>query len=207
MMKKITLLWAAFLLISCGEEKKILLPKADVTLVKEVDDLSTIDMFFKVEQNDTVADVNKSTVISTTNWVFNIDKRLPLKAILPDIIKLQEKKRKKAKDEAAITQNYYSYADSIGKNLAFISFTNTQYKLQQPADGIIVFFDKKNRIFVNDSLVQRNDLQQHIVNSNPDLKPVHYCFDKNMFYGNYLLNRLFLNSVEHKKVSFDEFVY
>lgn len=96
-MRKITFFIAAVLLVSCGEEKKILLPKADVTLVKQVDDLSTIDMFFKVENNDTVADVNKSTVISTTNWVFNIDKRLPLKAILPDIIKLQEKKRKKSK--------------------------------------------------------------------------------------------------------------
>ncbi|MBP8066465.1 MAG: hypothetical protein KAY31_03220 [Flavobacterium sp.] len=206
-MKKIAFLVAAVLLVSCGEEKKILLPKADVTLVKQVDDLSTIDMFFKVEQNDTVADVNKSTVISTTNWVFNIDKRLPLKAILPDIIKLQEKKRKKSKGEAATTQNYFSYADSIGKNLAFIGFTNTQYKLQRPTDGIVVYFDKKDRVFVNDSLVQRKDLQQYMVNSNQDLQPVHYCFDKNMLYGNYLLNRLFLNSIEHKKVSFDEFVY
>ena len=206
-MRKITFFIAAVLLVSCGEEKKILLPKADVTLVKQVDDLSTIDMFFKVENNDTMADVNKSTVITTTNWVFNIDKRLPLKTIVPEIIKLQEKKRKKSKGETATTQNYFSYADSIGKNLAFVSFTNTQYKLEQPKDGIIVFIDKKDRVFVNDSLVQRKDLQQFIVNHNRDLQPVHYCFDQKMWYGNYLLNRLFLNSIEHKKVSFDEFVY
>ncbi|MEW5675805.1 hypothetical protein ABGT15_05790 [Flavobacterium enshiense] len=206
-MRKITLLLASVLLFSCGEEKKILLPKADVTLVKQVDDLSTIDMFFSVENKDTIADVSKNTVITTTNWVFNIDKRLPLKSILPDIVKLQEKKRKKSKGEVATTQNYYSYADSIGKNLAFLGFTNIQYKLQKPVEGIVVFIDKKNRILVNDSVVERKDLEKHIIRINQDLKPVHYGFDKNMLYGNYLLNKLFLNAMELKTVGSEEYVY
>lgn len=198
---------AGFLLICCGDEKKILLPKASFSVEKKVEDISTIDIFFTVEGNDTLADVSKNTLISTTNWVFNIDKRLPLKTILPDIIKLQEKKRKKTKGEIASTQNYYSYADSIGKNLAFLNFTNVQYHLKRPSEGIVVFIDKKNRLFVNDSLMERKDLQNHIAATIPHLKPVHYCFDKEMLYGNYLLNRMFLQTVEHKKVSFYEYVY
>ncbi|MCG2611977.1 hypothetical protein LZZ90_10705 [Flavobacterium sp. SM15] len=206
-MKKLVVLFLAVLAFSCGEKKKILLPKANVSVVKNVDDISTIDFFFTTENNDTIANVSKNTVISTTNWVFNIDKRLPLKTILPDIIKLQEKKRKKQEGAVAKTANYYSYADSIGKNLAFFSFTNTVYKLQKPLKGIVVYFDKSNKVYVNDSLVERENLQKQIVNLNQELKEVHYCFDKNMLYNDYILNKLFLNTIEHKMTGVTEYVY
>lgn len=206
-MNKFLLLFTVLVLFSCGEKKEILLPKADVTVVKTVSDISKIDFFFKTENKDTLAEINKNAIITATNWVFNIDKRLPLKTILPDVIKLQEKKLKKKSDEDLPKDNFYSYADSIGKNLAFLPFTNTTYKTEKPKQGIMVYFAKNNQVFVNNIQVNRENLEKYIININPNLEDVNYCFDKNMLFENYILNRLFLKTIEHKNIGFTEFVY
>lgn len=206
-MNKIVSLFTVLVLFSCSEKKEILLPKTDVTVVKTVSDISKIDFFFKTENNDTLADINKNAIITTTNWVFNVDKRLPLKTILPDIIKLQEKKIKKKSDEDLPKDNFYSYADSIGKNLAFLPFTNTIYKTEKPKQGIVVYFAKNNQVLVNNIPVNRDDLEKYIIKINPNLNDVNYCFDKNMLFENYFLNKLFLKTIEHKNIGVTEFVY
>ena len=91
-MKYFTLI-IAFLLFSCGKKEDVLLPKSNVTIVKNVEDHSPIYIFFKTVGKDTIADVNRKNSIISTNWILNIDKRLPLKLVIPQVIKLQEKKR------------------------------------------------------------------------------------------------------------------
>lgn len=81
------------LLFSCGKKEDVLLPKSNITIVKNVEDHSPIYIFFKTEGKDTIADVNRKSSIISTNWIFNIDKRLPLKLVIPQVMKLQEKKR------------------------------------------------------------------------------------------------------------------
>ena len=143
---KYSMLIFLFIFFSCGNKKDILLPKSNVTLVKDIQDHSPIYIFFKINGKDTVADVNRKNSIITTNWILNIDKRLPLRLVIPEVIKLQQKKReeKAHKNEAAL--NYYSYADSIGKNMAFIPFTEVYYKMGKPKSGTVVFFNKNNEI-------------------------------------------------------------
>ncbi|ESU20233.1 hypothetical protein FEDK69T_27450 [Flavobacterium enshiense DK69] len=206
-MKKITCLFLVPLLFSCGEKKEILLPKSDVTVVKEVLDLSKVDFFFSVVNNDTLAVVNKNTVITTTNWVFNIDKRLPLKTIIPEIKKLQAKKLKRKSDEDLPKDNFYSYADSIGKNLAFIPFTKIVYREEKPKSGLIVFFKKDNQVFVNDSLVKRVELGRYLNNAKDSMDNVRFCFDKNSSFGTYIQNKLFMRTLDLKMIEFTEFVY
>src|SRR6187402_3468243 len=126
---------------SCGNKEDILLPKANKTIVKEVVDLSPIYIFFRVKGKDTLAEVNRNNSISTTNWVLNIDKRLPLQLVIPEVIKLQAKKRGDSAHKIQVAKNYYSYADSVGKNLAFLPFTKVSYKMEKPKFGVIVFFD------------------------------------------------------------------
>ncbi|ESU26696.1 hypothetical protein FLJC2902T_26710 [Flavobacterium limnosediminis JC2902] len=206
-MKKISCFFIALLMFSCGEKKEILLPKSDVTIVKEVSDLSKVDFFFSVVNNDTLADVKKNAVITTTNWVFNIDKRIPLKIVIPEVKKLQEKKRKRKSNEDAPKDNFYSYADSIGKNLAFIPFTKVVYQLEKPKTGTIVFFKKDNQVFVNDVPVKKEDLNQYLNNSNQSLEEIKFCFDKNSSFGTYIQNKLFIRTIEVKMTGFSEFIY
>lgn len=192
---------------SCGNKEDILLPKTDRSIVKEVVDLSPIYIFFRIKGKDTLAEVNRKNSIITTNWVLNIDKRLPLRLVIPEVMKLQQRKREEKEHRNELALNYYSYADSIGENLAFIPFTDVYYKMEKPKKGLVVFFSKEGKITVNNVLVSKKDLQTFITNSNADSKEIIYCFDKNSSYGSYIQNKVFLHSFEIKNVVSEEYVY
>ena len=204
---KYSMLIFLFIFFSCGNKKDILLPKSNVTLVKDIQDHSPIYIFFKINGKDTVADVNRKNSIITTNWILNIDKRLPLRLVIPEVMKLQQKKReeKAHKNEAAL--NYYSYADSIGKNMAFIPFTEVYYKMGQPKSGTVVFFNKNNEIWVNDLAVKRAYFNAFFKNVKINSDTIRFAFDANMSYGMYIQNKILMESLEKQSDSIEEFIY
>nr|WP_199003374.1 hypothetical protein [Flavobacterium sp. ASV13] len=200
------------LLFSCGKKEDVFLPKSNVTVVKEVQDLSPIYIFFKKEGKDTIADVNRKNSIISTNWIFNIDKRLPLKLVIPQVMKLQEKKRADSAHKNEDAQNYYSYADSIGNNLAFLPFTKVYYKMEKPKFGVTVYFKKDNSILVNGVLVQKEKLQDYLDNVPCD-KPNKYMFsfDKDLNYGGYINSKILIRTLKFPfpvlNLTDDEFVF
>jgi hypothetical protein len=194
------------LFVSCGNKEDILLPKAGKTILKDVVDLSPIYIFFRTKGKDTLAEVNRKNSIITTNWILNIDKRLSLRLVIPEVMKLQQKKREEKEHRNELALNYYSYADSIGKNLAFIPFTQVYYKMEKPKSGVEVYFDKNNKILVDNKEVDINDLEKYIKQNFPN-EDVFYCFDKNMLFDNYINLKIFLRNIEWKFISNQEFVY
>lgn len=206
-MKYFTLI-ILFTLFSCGNKEDILLPKANTTIVKNVDDLSPIYIFFRTKGKDTLAEVNRKNSIISTNWILNVDKRLPLRLAIPEIMKLQEKKRTEKAHKNEKAENYYSYADTIGKNLAFIPFTNVYYKLEKSKSGIVVFFAKNNEILVDSIEVKREELLTYLnkLPSNTSNQYV-FCFDKNLTFGGYIQNKIFIESLKVEMKSTQEFIY
>ncbi|RKS93793.1 hypothetical protein BC952_1637 [Flavobacterium limicola] len=210
-MKYFTLI-VLFALFSCGNKEDILLPKANISIVKNVNDLSPIYIFFRTKGKDTVAEVNRKNSIISTNWILNVDKRLQLRLAIPEIIKLQQKKREEKAHKNEKAENYYSYADTIGKNLAFIPFTNVYYKLEKPKSGVVVFFTKNNEVLVDDTLVKQEELQTYL-NKLPSSTSNQYvfCFDKNTTFGSYIQDKIFINSLKLPSSEFnikqEEFIY
>lgn len=184
-----------FLLFSCGKKEDVLLPKSNVTIVKDVQDLSPIYIFFKIEGKDTIADVNRKSSIISTNWIFNIDKRLPLKVVIPEVMKLQEKKRADSAHKNENAENYYSYADSIGKNLAFLPFTKVYYKMEKPTRGNFVFYFRKGKkeVFMGNMEIKTSEILKYFYSFKfqkvPDLV---FLFDKNMSYEEYMQHKIIL---------------
>ena len=197
-----------FLLFSCGEKQSVQLPKSNITIVEKVDDLTPVYIFFRVEDNDTIADVNRRNTIISTNWVFNIDKRLPLKLVIPQVMKLQEKKRKDSDYKNELAQNYYTYMDNVKKNLAFLPFTEVYYKLEKQKNGNVIFFNKHNQIFVNETIVKLQNLDDYL-NSLPSDKPNKFifCFDENLDFGTYVQHKILIESLKIKGKSEEEFIY
>ena len=193
---------------SCGNKEDILLPKSDKTIVKEVVDLSPIYIFFRVNGKDTLAEVNRKNSISTTNWILNIDKRLPLRLVIPEVIKLQEKRRGDSAHKNEAAENYFSYADSIGKNLAFIPFTKVNYKMEKPA-GMVIFFNKKNEILLEDQHITKEKLRELINVALPDdtAKKFLFRFDKNLDFGSYIQDKIFIETLGRKIETNEEFIY
>lgn len=193
-MKYVTLI-IAFLLFSCEKKEDVLLPKSNVTIVKDVQDHSPIYIFFKTEGKDTIADVNRKNSIISTNWILNIDKRLPLKLVIPEVIKLQEKKRADSAHKNESAENYYSYADSIGKNLAFLPFTKVYYKMEKPSRENFVFYFRKGKqqVLMGNMEIQISEILKYFYSIKfqkvPDLV---FLFDKNMSYEEYIQNKILL---------------
>lgn len=199
-------------LFSCGNQEDVLLPKSDRTIVSDVKDHSPIYIFFRTKDKDTLAEVNRKNSIISTNWILNIDKRLPLRLVIPEVMKLQEKKRSEVAHKNEKAENYYSYGDSIGKNLAFLPFTKVYYKMEQPKFGVIVFFDENNAISVNNTAVKKEELQNYLDNL-PSDKPNKFlfCFDKKLSYGSYIQDKIFIQSLKFSvpdlNLKNEEFIY
>ncbi|WP_158729984.1 MULTISPECIES: hypothetical protein [unclassified Flavobacterium] len=197
-----------FVLVSCGKQEQVLLPKSNLTIVKEVTDLSPIYIFFETKGKDTLAVVNRKNSIISTNWILNVDKRLPLRLVIPEIMKLQQKKREDKAHKNEKAENYYSYADTIGKNLAFIPFTNVYYKMEKPI-GTIIFFNKNNEILIENQVYKKENFKDLINNVLPKEVATAFLFrfDKDLSFGSYIQNKIFIKSLKVQIKSNQEFIY
>ncbi|MBF7093201.1 hypothetical protein IUY40_16840 [Flavobacterium sp. ALJ2] len=193
-----------FLLLSCGNKEDVLLPKANVSVVKVVKDHSPIYIFFRTKGKDTLAEVNRKNSIISTNWLFNIDKRLPLKLVIPEVMKLQEKKRADSAHKNEEAQNYYTYADTIGKNMAFLPFTDVYYKIGEASKNISQLYFKKNGMiqykgkktydFPKENLMPF--LDSLIINPKAQIT---FSYDKNMTYEEYVRCKILINKLDIKQ--------
>ncbi|MCW2118856.1 hypothetical protein [Flavobacterium sp. 7A] len=195
------------LLFSCGKEENIQLPKAAKTIVSDVQDHSPIYIFFRSKEKDTLAEVNRKNSIITTNWILNIDARLPLKLVIPEVMKLQEKKRQEKAHKNEKAENFYAYADTIGKNMAFIPFTKVFYKIGKPDKNKLVFHFRKGNDFIilNGVEVKKTDLITEFGKIKFEVMPdVVLQFDKNMSYAEYLQNKIL---IEDFKGTNEEYIF
>jgi hypothetical protein len=200
-----------FLVLSCGNKEDILLPKSNVTVVADVKDHSPIYIFFRTNDKDTLAEVNRKNSIITTNWILNIDKRLPLRVVIPEVIILQDKKRQEKAHKNEKAENYYSYADSIGKNMAFIPFTKVYYKMEKPLNaGLILNFKKKSdSILIDNLILKTNEVVDYIYSINYAINPkIVLVFDRNMSFEEYLQIKILIKELDtfNKEVP-QEFIY
>lgn len=204
-MKKILIIILAFTLFSCNE-KEVLLPEVDTTIVDKVENLSPIYIFFEAKGKDTIADLNRKNAISSTNFIFNIDKRLPLKLVLPEVIKAVAKKEASAHKDST-SQNYYSYSNIKKKQLAFVPFTKMNYKLEKPKSGVNIYFSE-GKIMVDTKEFEKQKFENYIENlSVEDLYKCNFCFDKNDSYENYIKNLVFIKSLDIKRTHTEEYIY
>lgn len=125
-MKYVTL-FSLLLIFACGKEKSVLLPEIEKAKITELTDVSPVYLFYDETQQDSL-ELNRSNLISTTHWLFNIDKRLTLEQVIPKIVFLQEKKRNGEIHKNENAKNYFTCNDTSIKNLGFLEFTNVIYK-------------------------------------------------------------------------------
>ncbi|MGB5420208.1 MAG: hypothetical protein WBN21_15385, partial [Algibacter sp.] len=90
-MKNYLLLIILTVLFSCGSDKVIQLPEISHSEITEILDVSPAYLFYDETQVDSI-ELNRKNLISTTNWLINVDKRLTLKQVIPHIKYLQDKK-------------------------------------------------------------------------------------------------------------------
>ncbi|WP_066224523.1 hypothetical protein [Formosa haliotis] len=124
-MKQFFLLLIFLVCISCSGEKELQLSEIMHSKIFDIKDVSPAYLFYDLEAEDSIS-LNKQNLISTTNWLVNVDKRLTLKQAIPVLIGLQNKKRD-ASHKNKDAKNYFTAFNPEKKTLCFIEFTNVIY--------------------------------------------------------------------------------
>ncbi|MDN3676591.1 hypothetical protein QWY90_04625 [Flavobacterium paronense] len=190
-MKRIVIVGFLFLLSSC-QNKEVVLPQANETVVADVKDHSPIYFFFKAEEKDTLIDVNRNNSISSTNWLFNIDKRLPLRKVILEIKKLQAKKEG-SMHKSETSENYFTYTDTVKKTMAFLPFTKVKYKLEKPDFNVVFFYlDRNDLVHFRDEVFSKNELQPFLDKQLISASSIVFAYDKGMSFGKYIQYQFFV---------------
>lgn len=225
-MRKIITLLTITLFLSCSKQE-LKIPTLAIPGIQELHNHSQVWMFFEIENNDTIAKLNRKNTISTTHWIYNIDKRLPLKAIFPSIVKLKYKHANGVHSKEGML-NYFSYSDTISKKLTFFSFDAIDYKSDsilskefiktnsidyKNYNNINITFNPKNT-WINDAKMEEGELTQTLTDfiefsAEGKQTMLHLNFNENLLYQDYLDYRTQMESLKatHLLINNLEFVF
>ena len=215
-MRVFLILGVSFLFFSC--QKEVQLVKAGRTVDSTVVDHSPVYLFMETKGTDTIIDVNRKNTIGTTNWIFNIDKRLPLKLVIPEVIKLQQKREGAQLHKNEDAKNYFSYTDSVQKTLAFMPFKEISYAYNsyfssfyvkenvdyhQHFQTFYVNFRKDSTVSVDGNEVEAHELydflKEYTAFSGQGKRILIYLnFDEDLSFDNYLSKVIWLKELEHE---------
>lgn len=216
-MKKLTLLLILAICFSCAK-KEIKIPTLAIKGIQEVHDHSQVWMFLKIEDKDTIADINRKNTISSTNWIYNIDKNLPLKSIIPSIKKLKYKHANGIHSKEG-KHDYFSYSDTISKKLSFIEFDKTSFisdsilsktyikknsKDYNQYNNINLTFNPGNT-WINDAKMENGELQKTLIefitfSAEGNQTMLHLNFNQNLRYKDYLLYLTQIQSLRNNAI-------
>ncbi|MDP3314416.1 hypothetical protein [Lutibacter sp.] len=225
-MKNIILLIGFILFISCTK-KEIKIPALGISGIQDVQNHSQVWIFLELKENDTIANVNRKNTISSTHWIYNIDKRLPLKKIIPELIWLQNKHANSLHSEKGM-HDYFSFSDTISKKLSFFEFDNIIYNADNSISKEMInkntdHFIKYNHIHLtfSDHTILLNDDEipfqeftktlKEIIDISPKKNKtlLHLNFNENMLYQDYLFYNTLIFRFKNEKIeiSKNQFIF
>ncbi len=225
-MRKLVMLIVSLLILSCAK-KDVKLPTLAEKGLHELHNHSQVWFFFKTENKDTIAEVNRKNTISTTHWIFNIDKRLPLKTIIPSIILLQDKHSNSIHSKDGM-HNYFSYADTLSDKLSFFEFDKVLYKTDSLLSRSYIkthFNDyikynninltiNTNSVWINDTKIEKTEFKSTLLEfidfaSEGKQTLLHLNFNQNISYQKYLYYKTMLGAISNKLIILNplEFIF
>lgn len=192
-------------LLSCGK-KEILLPLIHAEGIQEIYNHSSIWIFFKVEDQDTIAVLNKNNRITNTDWIFNIDKRLPMKKIIPILQNMQINRNKESMHKKEGMLNYFSYTDLSSKRISLVEFNPTnymksfrEYKKIFGLNQVIELEIRDKKLLFNSSIIEKSQLTHEIeklkLSSKLTKSKILLKYKDNLSFQNYLETKAILSNL------------
>lgn len=212
-MKYIFIFYLVIVSISCGKEKVVQLPIINHSNITEIQDVSPAYLFYDVTKPDSV-ELNRKNLISTTNWLVNVDKRLTLKQVIPHIKFLQEKKQN-ASHKNKSAKNYFTCNDTSKQNLGFIEFTNVVYhndgngynvEANTDITHLLVFDENNINIITSDNKIFDTNKASlsNVIRDSLDLNSKEYLFflgfSENLNFQDYISIKSILSEVKSENI-------
>lgn len=167
----------AFLLGACNK-KIIQLPLIQIDGINEIQNHSSIWVFFEIKKEDTLAVLNKNNKLLNTHWIYNIDRRLTMDKIAPILEKMQKNRNKESMHKIEGMLNYFSYSNVISENISLLKY-----------DSISFIFQEKNMEITPIEKVDQQNIQLDITNDNYRLDQEGITADQLMLRLNNLISK------------------
>ncbi|MDX1828977.1 MAG: hypothetical protein R3342_05455 [Lutibacter sp.] len=220
-MKKLIILLILVSFFSCKKTEIKIPTLPNKGIEKVIYNHSEVWMFFTLNENDTIADINRKNTIATTHWIYNIDKRLPLKTIINSINKLQYKHANSIHSKKGM-HDYFSYSDTISKKLSFISFDSISFKTDSLLSKYVIkkspkkyinfnninLTFSKNQLLLNDTEIKRSEFKKTLLDfidfsSDNKITLLHLNFSEDILYADFLNYLTLINNLKTPKIKVD----
>lgn len=216
-MKKFLIFFLFILILNSCNNKTLDLPQVAVSGLSEIQNHSQIWVFYNYDKDKIKAEINKNNVITTTHWIINIDRRLPLSEIIPVFHMIKNKRAKKSIHSSENMKNYLSYSDILENKIALYSIDSIQHIMLPKAEINQILKDKpcKNTIEFSKDLITINqrEIQLNLWGKKQldSLSPgcIQLIFSENLSYQKYMEYRLELDAflTARLKIEPTEFVF
>lgn len=212
------------LCLSCGNDKLVLLPEIEDANITKLHDVSAAYLFYNETQPDSI-ELNRKNLISTTNWLINVDKRLTLEQAIPKIMFLQDKKRNAELHKNENAKNYFTCNDTSIQNLGFIDFTEVIYDTIAPRTpdssetksiSLLKYHDTEhieiissNVDLLNTNLEQLTNTLQDSLYAQNSPRTLILAIEKHNTFQDYISLKSVLSNSENGPITIDrrEFIY
>lgn len=228
-MKPILYCLLLVLMLSCDNEKIIQLPEINHSDVSMLNDVSPAYLFYDEKKPDSI-ELNRKSLIITTNWLVNVDKRLTLKQALPKIMFLQDKKRNSEMHKNENARSYYTSNNTRIKNLGFIDFTDVIYHQENSNPYLTNYKTNTNQLInikvyaldsTSVSFISKGSSLTHTSNQKEFLKHLEANlsnqgdtiivseFKSSLSFQDYMTYKSLLSQIDfdHVKIANDEFIF
>jgi len=126
MVKRLFFVIGLILLCQCSD-KEVLLPVVAEGGIPETQNHSSIWIFYDPSGQESKAVLNKNNKLINTNWIFNIDRRLTMKEVIPLLQSMQADRNKDSMHKKEGMINFFSYADSKNERISLVKFPQINF--------------------------------------------------------------------------------
>ncbi len=147
MNSKLVILFIFFIILlnSCNK-KNVQLPLIEIDGIKEIQNHSSIWIFYKVGKDGASAVLNRNNKLLNTHWIYNIDRRLTMDKIVPILEEMQANRNKESMHKKEGMLNYFSYANVASENISLVKFDTIIFINQGKYIEAHSISNKKNQI-------------------------------------------------------------
>jgi len=215
MIQKYTLFFLIIIALFGCAKKSVELPEIPVAGETEIQNHSQIWVFLDYDQQKINAKVNKNNTITTTHWIINMDKRIPMNEIVPVLEMIKAKREKKSIHSAEGMKNYLSYSNTKDKKISLYNVDETHFLVLDTLayKDLILHFQSDYNIIIRNKNFSFNNKSIPFELFNANLldtlqnKPLHFFFDGNINYQTYLEKRMMLQAYLPKDLIIDKTEY
>ena len=204
-----TFILCSLILFFAGcQKKEVQLPLIDIPGISEIQNHSSIWVFTETKNGEIIANLNKGNKILNTHWIYNIDRRLPMKEVVPVLIAMQENKNKDSMHKKEGMKSYFSYADTKSNSISLLLFGQTNFISDTEAPNILKELRENTCtaiIELIDDEIKLDGKRQTLTDLKSNLKKAQQCageeklrvmlmFDEDTSYQNYLELKVYLHA-------------